>query len=227
MSIPLEPIFAGQLTNMKFITSLVFLVLCSVSSQSQKMTISQMKTEIEKATNSPLYVKDVLKKKFKIDTIIVSRTSQFRSLADSLAYKGQVKKVYGPYDQKEGRFLVQILAKAPNTFYRFSQIFLDTSVFSRKFADSLANSIVEKIRTGKASFSQMAQAYSMGGEAKTQGDLGWVASGLLLPAIEKELVKRKKGEVFKLWSSNGVHIIMKTEEPKKDTGFVLAMRIFL
>ena len=186
-----------------------------------------MKVEIEKATNSPLYVKDVLKKKFKIDTIIVSRTSHFRSLADSLAYNGQVKKVYGPYDQKEGRFLVQILAKAPNTFYRFSQIFLDTSVFSRKFADSLANNIVEKIRSGKAGFAQMAQAYSMGGEAKTQGDLGWVASGLLLPAIEKELIKRKKGEVFKLWSSNGVHIIMKTEDPKKDTGFVLAMRIFL
>jgi hypothetical protein len=191
------------------------------------MSIAQMKIEIEKANNSPLYVKDVLKKKFKIDTIIVSRTSQFRSLADSLAYKGQIKKVYGPYDQKDGRFLVQILAKAPNTFFHLSQIFLDTSVFSRKFADSLANSIIDKIHSGKTSFASMAASYSMGGESQTQGDLGWVAQGILLPSIERELVKRKKGEVFKVWSPNGVHIIMKTDDPKKDTGFVLAMRVFL
>ena len=213
---------------MKFISALAILILGAISADAQKMSIAEMKTEIEKAGNSPLYVKDVLKKKFKIDTIIVSRTSQFRSLADSLAYKGQLKKVYGPYsDPKNGRFLVQILAKAPNTFFHLSQIFLDTSVFSRKFADSLANSILDKIQSGKTSFASMASSYSMGGESLTQGDLGWVAQGILLPVIERELVKRKKGEVFKVWTPNGVHIIMKTDEPKKDSGFVLAMRVFL
>jgi hypothetical protein len=212
---------------MKLIRALVFLLLSSFSLQAQKMSIAQMKIEIEKAYNSPLYVKDVLKKKFKIDTIVVTRTSQFRSLADSLAYNGQLKKVYGPYDQKNSRFLVQILAKAPNTFFHLSQIFLDTSVFSRKFADSLANTIVQKISTGKETFGSLAKTYSMGGESQTQGDLGWVAQGILLPTIEHELVKRKKGEVFKVWSPNGVHIIMKTDDPKKDTGFVLAMRVFL
>jgi PPIC-type PPIASE domain len=213
---------------MKLISALGILILGAISANAQKLSIAEMKTEIEKAANSPLYVKDVLKKKFKIDTIIVTRTSQFRSLADSLAYKGQIKKVYGPYsDPKNGRFLVQILAKAPNTFFHLSQVFLDTSVFSRKFADSLANSIVDKVNSGKTSFASMAASYSMGGESQTQGDLGWVAQGILLPAIERELVKRKKGEVFKVWSPNGVHIIMKTDEPKKDSGFVLAMRVFL
>jgi hypothetical protein len=213
---------------MKLIGALVVLILGAISVEAQKMSISQMKIEIEKANNSPLYVKDVLKKKFKIDTIIVTRTSQFRSLADSLAYKGEIKKVYGPYsDQKNGRFLVQILAKAPNTFFHLSQVFLDTSVFSRKFADSLANTIVDKLNAGKTTFAAMAVTYSMGGETQTQGDLGWVAQGILLPVIERELVKRKKGEVFKIWSPNGVHIIKKTDEPRKDTGFVLAMRVFL
>jgi len=212
---------------MKFISALVFLILAAFSTHAQKMSIAQMKIEIEKAGNSPLYVKDVLKKKFKIDTIIVTRTNHFRSLADSLAYKGQVKKVYGPYDQNNGRFLVQILAKAPNTFFHLSQIFLDTGVFSRRFADSMANSIIDKISSGKTSFASMAASYSMGGESQTQGDLGWVAQGVLIPAIEKELTKRKKGEIFKVWSSNGVHIIMKTDDPRKDTGFVLAMRVFL
>ncbi|HMH33865.1 MAG TPA: peptidylprolyl isomerase [Puia sp.] len=212
---------------MKPIIGLIIVVLSSFSGISQKMTVAQMKAEIEKSANSPLYVKDVLKKRFKIDTIVVTRTRQFQSLADSLAYKGQLKKVYGPYEQANGRFLVQVLAKAPNTFYRISQIFLDTSVFRRKFADSLANKIIEKIKSGAETFEHLARSYSMGGEGATQGDLGWVAQGVLMPTIENELLKRKKGEVFKVWSRNGVHIIKKTDEPKKDTGFALMMRIFL
>jgi PPIC-type PPIASE domain len=192
----------------------------------QKMTLAQIKTELEKSPNPPLYVKDILKKKFKLDTISVSRTSVFHSLADSLAYHGKIKKPYGPYTQDGQRFLVQILAKSPNIFYHISQIYIDTAVYSIKFADSLGNMILARIKNGE-SFEQMARTYSMGGEAVTSGDLGWVARGVLLPVIEHEVINRKKGEVFKIWSANGLHIIKKTDEPKQDTGFALIMRIFL
>ena len=150
-------------------------------------------------------------------------------MADSLAYKGVVKKVYGPFNAQKssGRFLVQILGKAPNTFFRVSQIFLDTSVFRKKFADSLGDAIIAKINHGSATFEQMAQTYSSGGEGATKGDMGWVAQGILMPTIEHELLTRKKGEVFKLWSRNGLHILKKTEDPKKDVGFALVMRVFL
>ena len=160
----------------------------------QKMTVAQMKTELEKTPNPPLYAKDVLKKKFKIDTIIVTRTSLFHSLADSLAYTGKIKKVYGPYDQDGKKFLVQVLAKSPNVFYKVSQIFIDTSVFSHKFIDSLGKVIVEKIKNGSTTFEQMAKTYSMGGEAATEGDIGWIARGVLMPQIEKEIMKRKRLE---------------------------------
>ena len=199
----------------------------TIVSQAQKMTIAQMKAELEKTPNPPLYAKDVLKKKFKIDTIIVSRTSLFHSLADSLAYTGKIKKVYGPYDQQGGKFFVQVLAKSPNVFYKVSQIFIDTSVFRHKFIDSLGNAIVEKIKNGTSTFEKMAQAYSMGGESATEGDIGWVARGVLMPQIEKEIVKRKKDEVFKIWTPNGLHILKRTAEPKQDTGFALIMRVFL
>jgi hypothetical protein len=212
---------------MKVLTGLLLLLITCTKISAQKMSIAEMKTELEKSPNSPLYTKQILKKRFKIDTIIVTRTAVFRSLADSLAYLGKEKKVYGPYTQLGGKFLVQILAKSPNTFYRISQIFIDTTVFRRKFADSLGDVIVQKIKNGSATFEQLAQAYSMGGESTTKGDLGWVARGVLFPEIEKEVMKRKKGEVFKLWSPNGLHIIKKTEEPKQDTGFALMMRVFL
>ena len=212
---------------MKLISGILFLTLIHISVTAQQMTVAQMKTEIEKSPNGPLYVKDILKKKFKIDTVVVARTHYFSSLADSLAYTARLKKVYGPYRQNGGSFLVQVLARAPNTFFRLSQIYIDTSVFRYRVADSLSTLIFNKINSGSDSFEHLAQTYSMGGEGTTQGDLGWVAEGVLLPQIERELLRRKKGDVFKVWTRNGVHIIKKTEESRKDTGFALVMRVFL
>jgi len=190
----------------------------------QKMTISQMKAGIEKAANPVAYTREVLKKKYKIDTIIVMSTNKFIGMADSLAYSGKQGKVYGPIEKK---YLVMVLGRAPNTFNRVSQIFIDTATFRRRIADSLANSIISRIKEGKGSFEDMAQAYSMGGEARTKGDLGWIAKGSILPEIEKQLAVRKKGEIFKVWSRTGVHVVKKTAEPKEDTGFALLLRVIL
>jgi peptidyl-prolyl cis-trans isomerase C len=203
----------------------VLAILLSFEVSAQKKTVSQIKSEIENSTNSPLYVKDVLKKKFKIDTVAILRTTGFKNLYDSLGYHGKIGKVYGPY--ANGKVLMQVLAKAPGTFNRISQIFLDTSIFSKRFADSLANSIISKVQTGQSSFEEMAQTYSMGGEGITKGDLGWIAVGALLPPLEKELAKRKKGEIFKVWTGTGLHILRKSENPKQDHGYALIMRVFL
>lgn len=208
-------------------TSLLLLLLLSIGHASfcQKKTIAQIKTDIENAGNSPLYVKDVLKKKFVLDTVPVARTSHFRGLADSLAFHGKTGKVYGPFNN--GKILIQILAKQPNKFNHMGQIFLDTSFYSRKMADSIANSIITKIKDGSSTFERMAKLYSMGGEAETQGDLGWIATGAVVPVIEAELNRHKKGDIFKVWTSAGVHVIRKTDEPKQMDGFALMMRVFL
>jgi hypothetical protein len=212
---------------MKGTIFLLSLLVCFSCANSQTMSLAQMKTELENSSNAPLYAKQVLKRRIKIDTISVSRIGTYGSLADSLAYTAKLKKVYGPYGKPGSRFLVQVLARAPNTFYRFSQIYLDTSVFRHRVADSLGRSILSRIREGKDSFEHLAQTYSMGGEAATKGDLGWVALGILIPEIAHELIKKKKGDVFIVWSRKGLHIIKKTEDPKQDTGFALMMRIFL
>jgi hypothetical protein len=209
---------------MKSFIAAFLLIAITPFAQAQQQTIAQMKTNIENAANPIAYVRDVLKKKFRLDTIIVMNTLHFGSRADSLAYNGKVKKVYGPIDKK---YLVQILAKLPNTFNRVSQIFIDTTIFTHKVADSLANSIVTRINTGAATFEEMAQTYSMGGEGATKGDLGWIARGAMQPDMEKELLRRKKGEVFKIWSNHGVHVIKKSADPKQDTGFALMLRVWL
>lgn len=203
---------------------LFFLIACCQFAFAQKLTLAQIKTNLEKDSNSVAYTREVLKKQYKIDTIIILNTTHFSGVADSLAYYGKIKKVYGPYEKK---ILVQILAKRPNTFTRISQVFIDTTVFTRRIADSLANSIITRIKTGVASFEDMAQTYSMGGEGATKGDLGWVARGYTIPAIDREIAKRKKGDVFKVWTKRGVHIVKITSDPKQDTGFALILRIIL
>ncbi|MBE7171740.1 MAG: peptidylprolyl isomerase [Williamsia sp.] len=192
--------------------------------QAQKLTVAQMKAGMEKAPNPVAYVRQVLKKNYKIDSISIVNTTRFLSLADSIAYTGKLGKVYGPVENK---YLIQVLGKAPNQFNRISQIFIDTSTFTFRIADSLANSIVQRIKDGTASFEDMASTYSMGGESSTQGDVGWMARGFLVPEIERELPKHKKGEVFKVWSRTGVHILKKTADPKQDAGFVLLLRVIL
>lgn len=188
-------------------------------------TIGQIKAAIEQSRNGPLYVKDVLKKKFTIDTITILRTRNFSALADSIAYHGKVGKVYGPFEK--GKILVQVLDKAPNRFNHIAQLFLDTTLFRARFADSLADQIIGSVMAGRSSFEDMVRTYSMGGEAATGGDMGWTATGAMLPVIEKELAKRKKGELFKVWTANGLHIIRKLDDAKEDDGFALLMRIFL
>ena len=206
----------------------LFLCLAATGLRAQiPTTIPQIKAELEKSTNPILYSRDILKKRYKIDTIIVSRTRHFNGIADSLAYNGKEKKVYGPYGPAGNRFLVQLLSKAPNQFYHVGQIFIDTAIFRRRVADSLANVILAKVKSGTATFEQMAQTYSMGGEAASKGDLGWIARGILQPTIEHEFLVHKKGDVFKIWSPAGLHIIRKTDDPKQDTGFALMLQVFL
>ena len=206
---------------------LILLTTSFLYTYCQPKTLSEIKTEIEKSPNSPLYVKDILKKKFKLDTVVVTSTTHFKSLADSLAYIGVIKKVYGPFTMQGQKFLVQILARLPNKFYRISQIFIDTSVFRYRIADSIGNAILTKLKNHQDSFEHLAQTYSMGGESATKGDLGWVAQGSIIPAIDKQMVKAKKGDVFMVWSANGLHIIKLTDGPKEDNGVALMMRIFL
>ena len=208
-----------------FLISLLLNSFLCFQAAAQKISISDMKKALDTVSNAPLYAKSVLKKQIVIDTIIIKSLTRFQGTVDSLAYHGKVGKTYGPY--AKGKVLVNILAKAPNTFHHVGQIFLDTSVFSKRFADSLATDIIKRIRSGQASFEDMAVTYSMGGEGLLKGDLGWMAVGSLQPQIESSLAKINKGDLFKIWSKNGLHIIRKIDDSKQAAGYVLILKVLL
>jgi parvulin-like peptidyl-prolyl isomerase len=178
-------------------------------------------------TSDPIgYVKYRLKKKYKIDTVAVMSSSSFLGLADSLAYKGKVGKVYGPW--KGANYLIKVLAKVPNTYYHVSHILLDTTLFKRNFADSMSTSIINKIQAGTSSFGDMASTYSADrGSSSNGGDLGWFVRGAMLQQLDVAIAAHKKGDIFKVWTPAGLHIVTVKDNPKKDVGFALLLRVIL
>ena len=192
----------------------------------KSQTLAEIKKVLDTTSNPIGFVKYVLKKKYFIDTITVVSTVQFLGKADSLAYHGKIGKVYGPF--KKENILVKILMKAPNTFYHINHILLDTTVFIPSLAESLADTIIAKIKSGTSTFAAQASIYSADyGSARKGGDLGWFIKGVMLPQLDKELVKRKKGELFKVWSEAGLHIVSIADNPKEDTGYALLLRVIL
>ncbi|MBC7688585.1 MAG: peptidylprolyl isomerase [Aquabacterium sp.] len=209
---------------MKQLLSLIILIMMVTLVKSQSVT--QIKKELD-TTRDPIgYVKYKLKKKYKIDTVTVMSTSSFLGLADSLAYKGKIGKVYGPF--KGANYLIKVLAKVPNTFYHVSHILIDTSTFSRSFADSLASNIIKKIKTDSSTFETMARTYSAdNATAAKGGNLGWFIRGAMLPQLDDAIAAHKKGDIFKVWTPAGLHVVTITDNPKKDNGFALLLRVFL
>jgi len=211
-------------TTLKQFLILLFFILVSNLVYSQ--SLATIKKQLDTTSDPIGYVKYKIKKKYRIDTVTVVSTSNFIGLADSIAYKGKVGKVYGPF--KGGNYLLKVLAKVPNTFYHVSHILIDTSAFSTRFADSLAGNIIKRISTDSSSFQSMARTYSAdNASASRGGDLGWFIRGVMLQQLDDAISKHKKGDLFKVWTPAGLHVVTILDNPKKDHGFALLLRVFL
>ncbi len=207
-----------------FLITLILTFLVTVATHGQP--VKEIKRILDTTSNPLGYVKFVLKKPIVIDTVTVFSTSGFVGIEDSIAYVGKTGRVYGPF--KKGNYLLKVLAKIPNTFYHISHIVIDTSLYSKTFADSLASRIMNKINKGESSFEKMAKTYSADNvSASKGGDLGWFIRGIMLPQLDEALATHKKNELFKVWTSVGVHVVKIDDNPRKDDGFALLLKVKL
>ena len=202
------------------------LLFCFSFISVKSQTIAQIKYVLDTTKNPVGFVKYVLKKRFYIDTVTVISTASFMNKKDSLAYHGKVGKTYGPF--KKDNILLKILVKAPNTFYHVKHILIDTSLYSPAFADKLADSIIYKINNKLSGFAEQAGMYSEDNlTAPIGGDLGWFVRGAMLPQLDEAIAKHKKGDLFKVWTAAGLHIVSIPDDPREDTGFALMLRVIL
>lgn len=204
--------------------SVLFILLClsAGSVNAQKMSVNALKSGMEQATDPVTFLKKS-KRKYRLDTVIITSNKQFFRINDSLGYHGKIKKVYGPYGDT---VMFQILAKAPNIFYRASHILLDTPKLNTSVARKLSDTILARIRRKATNFEDMARIYNTDGSGPVGGDLGWRARGTLIPNMENAILKRKKGEIVKAWSPYGLHIIKVTGTPVQDIGFAIIVTVY-
>ena len=74
----------------------------------------------------------------------------------------------------------------------------------------------------------MARTYSNDNVSSNKGgDLGWFIRGAMLPQLDAAIAAHKKGEIFKVWTAAGLHVVTINDNPKKDNGFALLLRVFL
>jgi hypothetical protein len=188
----------------------------------QSPAVAKFKADWEKAPDPVAFLKS-RKKKYRIDTVTVTSNRQFLMRADSLAYFGKLKKVYGPFEDDSS--MIQVIGKAPNIFYRVRHVLLDTPKLNKTVAKKLADSIVARIKRKETTIEDMARVYNTDGSGPTGGDLGWRARGTLIPVMENAILKKKKGEIIRVWSPYGLHIIQLTETPMQDVGFALLLKV--
>ena len=200
----------------------VITALIYTNVQAQSPDNSSFKLKLEQAPDPLAYVKKT-KKKWRLDTVVITSNKQFFRVKDSIGYAGKIKKVYGPFPGDSS--LLQVLAKAPNLFYRVSHILLDTPKLNISVAKKLADTILSRIKRKETSFEDMARIYNTDGSGPIGGDLGWRARGTLIPALENVILKKKKGEIVKVWSMYGLHIIKITQAPMQDTGFAILLSV--
>ena len=211
---------------MRFTALLVAFILGSLISTAHDNAarINQMKAELEKSKD-PIALVKKWKKKYKLDTISVISPGKFLGIGDSLAYTGKVGKAYGPFPNDS--IIVLIAGKADNMFYHAAHILLDTISFRKKVSIKMADNLMKQIRSGEKKFEDLAHTYNIDGSGENGGDFGVLPGGVLLRELDREIIKHKKGDLFKVVSRSGVHIVKILENPKKDIGFAIMLRVLL
>lgn len=84
-------------------------------------------------------------------------------------------------------------------------------------AQTLLADLKKQIQTGRATFQDLARAYSQDGSAAQGGDLGWANPGMYVPEFEEALNRLAEGEVSNpVVSRFGVHLIEMVERRRVD-----------
>ncbi|MBN1116888.1 MAG: SurA N-terminal domain-containing protein [Bacteroidales bacterium] len=143
---------------------------------------------------------------------------------DAWAFNAELGDVYGPY--QEGDFYK--LAKLAQISYlpdsvRASHILLRINQQDYMQKQALADSLVDLLKSGKASFEALASEYSTDGTAEKGGDLDWFKEGDMVQPFSDSCFMSKKGDIKQAITQFGLHIIKITDQAKPTKKVKLAV----
>lgn len=123
--------------------------------------------------------------------------------------------IIGPLKSGSGFHIIKIMnvrgqQKKEVSEVKARHILLKPSpILSENRAKTLLKKFVTEIRSGEASFAELAKEYSEDpGSARKGGELGWADPTIYVPAFSQELASLKKGQISEPFrSSHGWHIV--------------------
>lgn len=123
--------------------------------------------------------------------------------------------IIGPLKSGSGFHIIKIMnvrgqQKKEVSEVKARHILLKPSpILSENRAKTLLKKFVTEIRSGEASFADLAKEYSEDpGSARKGGELGWADPTIYVPAFSQELASLKKGQISEPFrSSHGWHIV--------------------
>jgi parvulin-like peptidyl-prolyl isomerase len=101
-------------------------------------------------------------------------------------------------------------------------IFLDNNKLRIDQIDSLKKIIFGKLENGET-FGTLARQYSMDGNSKKNGDLGWFEEGQMMKEFEDKVKSRQSGEVYTVDMSDKkwYYVVKNTHQPRTDRKVVV------
>ena len=130
----------------------------------------------------------------------------------------------GPFPSTWGDCaLVRILHRQVEEYARVNYIYLAKSSGSATMLEARADSILKAVKGGWP-FADAAAKYSMDGNAKNGGDLGWFKLSSMVPEFSDPLRMHRQGDLYTgSVSTYGWYVVQVTEAPAKyeDIEFVL------
>jgi hypothetical protein len=205
------------------------LLLTSLNASAQtQIPVNVLKKVLDTTKNAAGFLTYVAKKKYLVDTAVVYNLNYYRTNEERILATGTEGKTYGPFKTGKKSYLTKLLYRDKGTYYHLQHILLDKNVFKGAFAQQLADSIIEKINTGRATFNDMVSTYSADDFTKKKnGSIGWVLKGASLPEINSMVAKNKVGDLFVVTTEQGLHVMRIAEKPKQAYSFGLLLKVFL
>jgi len=182
--------------------------------------IALLKTNVQKtydeflvATDIPGFVNSTSDNRY--DSSWHKRGS-FSPQIDSMLFNAPVGQVLQPVEDNGMYRIFKVVdrqskpdsLKASHILISYAGTPIKTATRTREAADKLADSIMNVVKKNPAAFDGLASTISDDETARTKaGDLGWFADGAMVPEFNEAVLKGSVGEIKKVETQFGYHII--------------------
>ncbi len=149
------------------------------------------------------------------------KASEFKYEIESFLSSASKNDVFGPYFEDESYKISRVVAinQVPDSVKARHILIRENSA---ETSNSIADSLINLINKG-ANFSDLARKHSTDqGSAVNGGDLGWFAEGSMVKPFNDACFNGKKGDIVKVESQFGVHIINILDQGKPTTKYQIA-----